>query len=376
MSSVPDPATLGSRDQANQVRSIRRVTAGLSAFALVVGGYLGIQSFTDGPTQALAAPPLAPLLPDVGAPVTPDPLPPVSTTPASTTTTSMTTTSTLLELPPPHFARYVVPDSEAAPEAKQLAVDIAQWLTTYEADEDHESRLTTLPVLSGGLTLGEAAGPLIYSGQWSRGEIVYPQLGGLRNNRASVMVVTSQTVGSGSQAEFTVVRTLDIRLVMGGEGWEFDYLSSAGGTFDNVGDLTLAHAVAADPRIEMPDSARLDILSGLVSPVLLRVMADIAEQTPYGVVVLATGHPHHVFETDRTSHHTTGRAVDIYRVGDRNVIDDRHQGSATRALVEWLLQHPDVRQVGSPWDLDGSSSRSFTDAVHQDHLHVAVNAAP
>jgi hypothetical protein len=188
------------------------------------------------------------------------------------------------------------------------------------------------------------------------------------------MVVIRQTVGSGSETEFSVVRTLDIRLMLGESGWVFDFLGTAGGTFDRLEDLALAHAVARDPRIDMPDSARLDILNGLVSPDLLRLMAEIADRTPYGVVVLATGHPYHVFETDRQSHHAMGRAVDIYRIGDRLVVDDRGPDSATRALVEWLYDHPDVIQVGSPWDLDGEASarRSFTDVVHQDHIHIAV----
>jgi hypothetical protein len=44
------------------------------------------------------------------------------------------------------------------------------------------------------------------------------------------------------------------------------------------------------------------------------------------------------------------------------------------ALVQWLYDHPDVLQVGSPWDLDEeTSSRSFTDEVHQDHIHLAVD---
>jgi hypothetical protein len=30
--------------------------------------------------------------------------------------------------------------------------------------------------------------------------------------------------------------------------------------------------------------------------------------------------------------------------------------------------------VGSPWDIDGvDSRRSFTDEVHQDHIHLAVD---
>jgi hypothetical protein len=102
-------------------------------------------------------------------------------------------------------------------------------------------------------------------------------------------------------------------------------------------------------------------------------MAEMANRAPYGVVTITTGHPHNVFETDRLSHHTMGRAVDIYRVGDRLVIDDRGPNSATRALVAWVYDHNDVLQVGSPWDFDGwQNRRSFTDAVHQDHLHIAV----
>ncbi len=123
----------------------------------------------------------------------------------------------------------------------------------------------------------------------------------------------------------------------------------------------------------MPDSARLDILAGRVSPILLDLMADMADQTPYAVAVLATGHPHNVFETDRISDHTVGRAIDIIRVGDRLVIDDRGMTSATLDLIDWLYYRPDVRQIGSPWDLDGTTSRrSFTDAVHQDHIHIAI----
>lgn len=296
----------------------------------------------------------------------------------STSGTTPTTSTSAIAAPsgeePPLQARYVVPPTEVEPSAKQLAVDIAYELTTYEASDDHAEKLEAMGSRSGVEPLAEASEHLTHAGSWSRGEVIYPQLGGLTKERASVMVVTRQTVGSGTGAESSVVRTLDIRLIAGEAGWEFDFLSSAGGTFDNLEDLTVAHAVAGDPRIEMPDSVRLDILSGLVSPTLLNVMADLADQTSYGVIVLATGHPHNVFETDRQSHHTVGRAIDIYRIGDGLVIDERDPGSATHAITGWLYDHPDVHQLGSPWDIDGKeSSRSFTNEVHQDHIHLAVN---
>ncbi|MCB2223598.1 MAG: hypothetical protein KQH83_05420 [Actinobacteria bacterium] len=294
--------------------------------------------------------------------------------PATSLAASASTTSAPEDpSPPPLAARYVVPDTEIEPEMKQLAVDVAYALTSYEQSDDPAERFSDIAGTAGADVLAAAGEPLTHAGQWSRGDVVYPQMGGLKDGKASVMVVTRQSVGRGAEPAYSVVRTLDIRLVTGESGWEFDELASAGGRFGDVEDLALAHAVASDPRIEMPDSARLDIVAGEVSPVLLGLMADLAEVTPYGVTVMMTGHPYHVFGTDRVSHHTIGRAIDIYRVGDDLVVDDRDDGSAARAIAEWLYARSDVVQVGSPWDLDGDGDdRSFADLVHQDHIHVAV----
>jgi hypothetical protein len=203
--------------------------------------------------------------------------------------------------------------------------------------------------------------------------VIYPQLGGLTADKVSVMVVTRQTVGTGPEPDFAIIRTIDVRLVRGDTGWQFEELASAGGVFDSIETLRLAHAIADDPRIDLTDSARLDIRAGEISPILLELMAEIADRTPFAAAVLKTGHPYHVFETDRVSHHTTGRAIDIYRLDGLNVIDDRDDESATRELVAWLLENSNVHQVGSPWDLDGPDTRrSFEDVVHDDHIHVAV----
>lgn len=355
-----------------QIRALRAIAAAATAAAIILAGYVAVQGLPGSPSQAEAAEPDG----TASSPVT-------STTVETTTTSepSPTTTTTTVADPaplaspdlPPYGPRYTVPLYEAAADAKQLAVDIARSLTTYEESTDHQARLHAYASGAGVHLLAAATEPLTHAGSWSRGEVIYPQLGGWANNRVSVMVVTRQTVGVGSETHFSVVRTMDIRLARGEFGWEFDFLDSAGGAFQNLKELALAHDVARDPRIEMPDSARLDIMSGRVSPLLLELMAAMADRTPYGVVTITTGHPHHVFETDRISHHTLGRAVDIYRVGDRLVVDDRGPDSATRALVEWLYEHELVHQVGSPWDLDGDvNRRSFTDAVHQDHLHIAV----
>jgi hypothetical protein len=361
-------------DPDRQIRALRAITATLTAAAVVIAAYAFFQWQWSQSSEAEAAEPPTSTATSVLSAGTAS----TTTEPTTTTTTTSPPTTTLplaLKSPdsPPYGTRYTVPLYEAAADAKQLAVDIARWLTTYEEATDHPGRLHALASGEDLERLAAASEPLTHPGSWSRGEIIYPQLGGWRNNKVSMMVVTRQTVGVGAETHFSVVRTMDIRLARGEFGWEFDFLDSAGGTFDRIEDLALAHAVARDPRIEMPDSARLDILSGRVSPLLLQLMSEMADHTPYGVVTIITGHPYNVFETDRMSDHTRGRAIDLYRLGDRLVIDDRGPDSATKSFVEWLYDHPDVLQVGSPWDLDGAvNRRSFTDAVHQDHLHIAV----
>lgn len=210
-------------------------------------------------------------------------------------------------------------------------------------------------------------------GAWSQGRIIYPQLGGLGDTKASVMVVVEQMIGT-AEGVRAFLRTLDVRLVLANGAWQFDRLVSSGGELITPPASLPAEALAVlnNPRIEMPDSARWDILSGQVSPNLLRVMARLADLTPYGVITLSQGHPYEVFGTDRQSDHTRGRAVDIYRLGDTLVVDDHAQGSATHDIVRWLYDQPDIRQIGSPWALDGYGGKSFTDRLHQDHIHIAV----
>jgi hypothetical protein len=265
-----------------------------------------------------------------------------------------------------------VSPNETHPNAKRLASQIAMALTNYTAEEtvaDIAARLEAL----GSPNATELATTFHFPGSWSQGRVLYPQLGGLGEEAASVMVVTEQMVGA-PEGVRVFIRTLDVRLALDHGAWRFSGLASSGGTtVSSPGPIPqIALTVLNDPRIEMPDSARWDILSGAISPDLLAVMARLAERTPYGVTTLSQGHPFEVFGTDRQSDHTRGRAVDIYRLDQTLVIDDRAEGSFTHQIVKWLYDQPEIRQIGSPWRLEGPRGRSFTDRLHQDHLHVAV----
>ncbi len=278
--------------------------------------------------------------------------------------------------PPEPAAAYAQSSEEVYPNAKALAAAIAQAVTTYDRDQDLLDAIADIDLgRAEAEMLAEQAAVLHHDDHWSRGRAVYAQLGGVTAKDISVMVVTEQTLG-GPDGIRTETRTLDVRLTDIDGHWEFSELSDAGGEDPQPKqDLTEeAERVLRNDRIELPDSARWDILSGHTDPALLELMARAADEYRFGVVTLHSGHPTNVFGTERISDHTRGLAVDIYAVEGTAVIDDRAEDSATHRFVQWLYDQPEVRQIGSPWALDGFGGRSFTDIVHQDHLHIAVRA--
>ena len=120
-----------------------------------------------------------------------------------------------------------------------------------------------------------------------------------------------------------------------------------------------------EPRIEGP------VLVIHQSDAVLDAMLLLARDHSFSVTVLATGHPSEVFETPSVSNHTEGRGVDIWAVDGVPVVAQRTDGSVVEVMVRELLG-AGVTEIGSPWDIDGPGGPSFTNVVHQDHLHVAT----
>ena len=73
--------------------------------------------------------------------------------------------------------------------------------------------------------------------------------------------------------------------------------------------------------------------------------------------------------TARPSAHSEGLAADIYAIDGRFVITQRLTDSGAYEVASTLLANG-ATQLGSPWVLGPGGARSFTDAVHQDHIHV------
>ncbi len=284
---------------------------------------------------------------------------------------------------PPSFPDPFEPaPNEVQAEAKQLGALVAYVITNYEADSSLTDLLATLgvdPAHSGNLALEVQT--VHHPGMWSRGTVEYAQLGGHLDGRISIMVVVRQDVGADGSAvpERTETRTVDVRLVRAESGaWELEDVASAGGLpVERPADLApLAASVVDDPRIDLPDSAIWDIYSGHTDHVLLEMLLDLAARAPYSVVVLHTGHPHHVFGTPRLSNHTVGRAVDIYEVDSELVIDAHDVTSSTYAVSEWVVSRRDIREFGSPWRFEDAVAHTFTNQVHHDHIHIGVFEVP
>ena len=283
---------------------------------------------------------------------------------------------------------------EGFPGAKRLAGRFVQALGTYgEADDPRDVVIAAAGRRHRTFDVREAvrrATPMFIPRAASTAEIVYPQLGGLDPHadpdRAAVMVVVRQTI-DGPDGRTRVTRTVDVRLRVSGGEWTVAALKSTGGTaVPRPRDLPApAVEVLDDVRIDLPDSARWDIHSGAIDERLLVVMRRMADLFPYSVTVLRSGHPRKVFGASSTSNHTVGRAVDIWAVDGTPVVQ-QHAGitysesDVVRAdrkrpafrATQTMLRTADLSEIGSPWNLDPSGQPSFTDPVHQDHLHVAV----
>ena len=281
--------------------------------------------------------------------------------------------------------------SDAFPNAKKIAGRFAEALTTYDLTAK-PARVVRSAARQAHRSFNpnkaeRVAKPLFLGGAESRGEVVYAQLGGLALgsgiDRACVMVVTRQHLLTDNGDSSTVTRTLDIRLINTDDRWRIEDLADAGPqpvVKPAAGLPEVARKVLDDTRIELPDTARWDILKGTTDERLLAAMLDMAAIAPYSVAVLQTGHPKNVFGTDLISAHTLGRGVDIWRVAGRPVVlQQPGKKSDAYTFTKSLLKDLKVPELGSPWDLDGPPEPgqfkpSFTDAVHADHIHVAFKA--
>ncbi len=271
---------------------------------------------------------------------------------------------------PPEVPPYVPGPAEELPNGKSFAAEVAQAALTYPRGSSAKQLANSLRRFGAKIppkVLRPAFDPAARA--WAR--VVYPQLSGYTGTTMGAMVVAEQVVEGEDRTRRSDTRVVDVRLRLDGDDWVLDQLASVGGgppaRRASLGEA--ARQVLANPRVGLPDSSRWDIERGKVDEGLLEALLAAAKRYELQVAVLITGHPPNVWATDRPSAHSAGLAADIFAVDGRDVIRQRHTGSSAFELTESFLAGG-AAQVGSPWSFDPSGVRSFTDDVHQDHLHL------
>jgi len=138
-------------------------------------------------------------------------------------------------------------------------------------------------------------------------------------------------------------------------------------------------ALLANPRLTLTAYPRADLEAGVVDGRVVALLTVLLERHTLAISSLRSGHSDCIGGGDRTTRpdctlslHHYGRAVDIYSIDGHLVAP----GSATaRTLVDELaaLAPPlAASEVGSPFDL--LRPGFFTNADHQDHVHVGYRA--
>lgn len=278
---------------------------------------------------------------------------------------------------PPRVAPYEPSSSEEYPNAKRIAGRIVQRALTH-ARGAKVSDVAREAIRTGADTSGftPELARVVDRSRRAWAEVIYVQLSGVTETSFGAMVVVRQRSEDAEGDRKEVTRVVDVRLARAGGPWRFDRFGSFGGRPaarpENLSPA--ARRVLDHPSIWMSDTSRWDIYRGRIDDVLLGRLAQVAERFPISIAVLGTGHPPEVWQTTRVSAHTRGAAADIFAVAGRTVIRQRQAGSAAYRLTAEFV-NGGASQVGSPWILGPGGSRSFTDAVHQDHIHVQQGAA-
>lgn len=284
------------------------------------------------------------------------------------------TTTSIGRAAPPRQVPYRPRPGEGYPNGKRTAAAAAIRAVTYPRGSTAAEVARAIgPSGVGPRALAAAIAPAVDSESASTGEIVYPQLSGVTPTSLGAMVIVRQRLESEAGETRSHDRVIDVRLRLKGRRWVLDRIGDVGGREVERPDSLppAAGRVLDDPGIELSDSARWDIYRRGVDERLLDALANAGRDHEFSVGILDSGHPPNVWATPRRSAHSVGYAADIYKVDGRLVIDQRAVGTPAHRLAASLA--PAATQLGSPWVFGAGT---FTDEVHQDHLHVQQSPLP
>ena len=123
-------------------------------------------------------------------------------------------------------------------------------------------------------------------------------------------------------------------------------------------------------RVTLDADGIADLRAGRIDPRVVSVLEELSRKHTITVSAMCSDHPR-LTAGGSVSNHAFGRAVDIAAI-DGQPVGPGNQ--AAKAIAQRLASlDPSIRptEIGSPWALPGPAY--FTDAAHQNHLHVAYD---
>ena len=133
-------------------------------------------------------------------------------------------------------------------------------------------------------------------------------------------------------------------------------------------------AVLTSSQIGLRPLAAFDVVDGRVDSRVLVTLLELAQRLQLGGVgPFISGHPYFIAGTDIPSNHAFGRAIDIGSVGGEPV---SVANAAAREVVHALVSLPaPLRpdEIGCPFADLGDLPGVFSNADHQDHLHIGFD---
>jgi hypothetical protein len=135
-----------------------------------------------------------------------------------------------------------------------------------------------------------------------------------------------------------------------------------------------ASTLVSNPRLSLSPNARADLAAGLVDRRLVALLSVLLTRHTLYVGVFKTGHPMMIV-TDSglgstVSAHYAGRGADIMMVDGAPV--SRANRAARAVVIELQALVAGVpAEIGQPW-ADLVRYGTFTNAVHQDHIHLGL----
>jgi hypothetical protein len=136
----------------------------------------------------------------------------------------------------------------------------------------------------------------------------------------------------------------------------------------------------ANPNLAITGWATNDLRAGIVDPRIVDLLAAMADHWPLYVLMFKSGHSYCIGGSSdpacpgtRPSNHSFGRAVDIMSIGGQPVSP---RNPNARDAVLWLLAQPAPYrpgEIGSPFHEFDPLPGAYSDAAHQNHLHIGFN---